>query len=76
MKLRHQEESGQVDQNPWLLACGRFRDTSELTEEIAHELIERVLVDADNHISIKLRYQDEYLALVRLLTAEREAAFA
>ena len=40
---------------------------------MAHALIERVEIDAENHVSITLRYQDEYIALVRLLAAEGEA---
>lgn len=40
---------------------------------MAHALIDRVEVDADNRISITLRYRDEYRALLRLLEAEGEA---
>ena len=66
--------SRQIVKNPWLTTCGHFREASELTEELAHALIERVTVDADNHIDVMLRYQDEYSALARLLEKEGVAA--
>lgn len=68
-KFRHQ----QTAQNPWLTACGQFRDEKKLTEEMAHALIERVEVDAANHIMVILRYQDEYRALASLLKSEGQA---
>ena len=40
---------------------------------MAHALIERVEVDAENHVSVILRYRDEYRALLQLLKAEGEA---
>ena len=43
---------------------------------MAHALIDRVEVDADNHISIALRYRDEYRSLLQLLAAEGEAVSA
>ena len=43
---------------------------------MAHALIERVEIDADNHIKIALRYRDEYNALVQLLAAEGKAVSA
>ena len=39
----------------------------------AHALIDCVEVDADNRISITLRYRDEYRALLQLLEAGGEA---
>ena len=63
----------QTMKNPWLTACGQFRAEKELTEEMAHALIERVEIDADNHIMVTLRYQDEYHALISLLKSEGQA---
>ena len=57
--------------NPWLTSFGRFRGETELTEEMAHALIDRIEVDASNHISVFLSFRDEYEALRRRL--EREA---
>lgn len=39
---------------------------------MAHALIERVEIDAKNHVEITLRYRDEYNALLKLLAAEGE----
>ena len=72
LEAQRQDYELQTVKNPWLAACGRFQQETELTEGLAHTLIERVEVDAQNHISITLRYQDEYRALCRLL--EMEAA--
>ncbi len=52
--------------HPWLVTCEQFKGEAELTEEMAHELIERVEIDADNHVSVTLRFRDEYHALVHL----------
>ena len=41
--------------------------------KLLYALIERVEIDAENHVSITLRYRDEYNALLRLLAAEGEA---
>jgi len=39
---------------------------------MAHELIERVEIDADNCVSVTLRFRDEYHALVHLLGLSNE----
>lgn len=73
---RQQTILQQTADNPWLTAFGQFQGDAELTEEMAHALIERVEVDADNHVSIILRYRDEYRALARLLEAGGKVASA
>ena len=73
LEAQKQEYDAQTVKNPWLAVCGRFQQETELTEGLAHALIERVEVDSENHISITLRYQDEYRALCRLLDAEGKA---
>ena len=61
--------------NPWLEAFAICRGEKELTDELAHALIERVEIYSDNRVEIKLRYQDEYRELVRLLgDAEKAVA--
>lgn len=75
-ETRRKECKQQSVGNPWLAAYSRFRQETELTAGMAHALIERVVVDAGNHISITLRYRDEYLALVKLLEAQRKAVGA
>ena len=53
--------------NPWLAACGNFRSEDALTEEMVRALVDRIEVDAQNHLFITLRYRDECEALVRVL---------
>ena len=73
LERQRQGERRQTVENPWLTTCKRFRADTELTEDMAHALIDRVEVDADNHISITLRYRDEYRSLLQLLATEGEA---
>ena len=53
--------------NPWLAACGNFRSEDALTEEMVRALVDRIEVDAENHLFITLQYQDEYQLLVKIL---------
>lgn len=76
LERQQQETRRQTTENPWLTACGQFKEEKVLTGDMAHALIERVEVDAKNHISITLRYRDEYRALLQLLEAEGEAVSA
>lgn len=73
LEHQRQEERRQTVENPWLTTCERFQADTELTEAMTHALIDRVEVDADNHISITLRYRDEYRSLLQLLAVEGEA---
>lgn len=73
LERQRQDERRQTVENPWLTTCGRFRADTELTEDMAHALIDRVEVEADNRISLTLRYRDEYRSLLQLLVAEGEA---
>ncbi len=56
-------EQQAVKEDIRLKSCQSFCKEDELTEEMAHMLIERVEVSADNHISIVLRFRDEFGAL-------------
>lgn len=76
LERQQQETRRQTTENPWITACGQFKEEQALTEAMAHALIERVEVDAKNHISITLRYRDEYRALLQLLEAEGEVVSA
>lgn len=67
VKQRRQETEQQSVKNPWLISFGRFHGETELTDEIAHALIERVEIDANNGVIITLRYRDEYRELLQLL---------
>ncbi len=68
-----QAEQKRTEANPWLLSCEQFACETELTEEMAHALIERVEIDANDHVSVTLRFRDEYRALAHLLGKEAEA---
>ena len=73
LEQQQKESRHQTTENPWLTACIQYQQETELTEAMAHALIERVEVDAQNRVSITLRYQDEYRALLQLMAAEGEA---
>ena len=70
LEQRKQDRRSQTVQNIWLTTYSRFRDETELTEEMTHALLERVEIGAGRQISVTLRYQDEYRALVEFLNAE------
>jgi len=76
LEQQQDAERRKAAKNPWLTACAQFKEEQALTEAMAHALIERVEIDADNHIKIALRYRDEYNALVQLLAAEGKAVSA
>ena len=73
LEQQQRERRQQTTENPWLAVCGQFKEEQALTEAMAHALIERVEIDAEDHVSITLRYQDEYRALLQLLAAAGEA---
>jgi DNA invertase Pin-like site-specific DNA recombinase len=68
LEQQKQSELRKTGENPWVVTCERYECETELTEEMAHALIERVEIDADNRVSVALRFRDEYHALVHLLT--------
>lgn len=73
LEQQQKDECQQTTESPWLTACGQFKNETALTEAMAHALIDRVEIDGADHVSITLRYRDEYNALLRLLAAEGEA---
>ena len=73
MERQPAEQKRQASDNPWLKTFGQFCGQMELTDELAHALIERVEVYSDNRVEITLKYRDEYLALKRLLDGAEEA---
>ena len=74
-ELGRQRQSGerQTTKNPWLAACGEFRAKTELTADMAHALIGRVEIGTENHVSITLRYRDEYRVLIQRLEEDGKA---
>lgn len=73
LERRQQAKLRQTTGNPWLAVCGQYRQEKALTEDMAHALIERVEIDAENHVSVTLRYQDEYRALAEFLGSAGKA---
>lgn len=67
LEQQKQSEQKKTGDNPWVITCERYECEAELTEEMAHALIERVEIDADSHVSVALRFRDEYHALAHIL---------
>lgn len=63
-----------MEENLWLEACAPFISETGITEEMAHALISRVEVSADNSITVRLQWQDEYRMLADFLESEKGAA--
>lgn len=74
LEQQRQAEECRTSQNPWLIACGQFQMETELTEDMVHALIDRIEVDSYNHVTVILRYRDEYNTLLQLLQDSGEAA--
>lgn len=72
LEQQKQSELKKTEDNPWIITCEQFESETELTEEMAHALIERVEIDADDRVSVALRFRDEYHALVHLLANHEE----
>lgn len=70
VEKRRGEERRQTAKNPWTEAFSGFRSGQELTAEMARELVERVEIDAENRVTVTLRYRDERDALIRRLEGE------
>lgn len=58
----------------WLRTLLDFREKPELTRELALELIERITVHSKTNISVKLRFEDEYEAMMERLYPPMEVA--
>ena len=56
--------------NPWLQTFTQFAGEKQLTESMAHALIQRIEVDAQENIAVHLKYRDEYADLASLLGLE------
>ncbi len=67
-------EKSHTVENPFLAAFSSFKGEDTLTEEMAHTLIERVYVDANNEIEIIFRYRDEYRQLLTYLAGKGATA--
>ncbi len=71
---KKRERAARMEENLWLEACAPFSSETGITEEMAHALISRVEVSADNGITVRLRWQDEYRMLADFLESEKGTA--
>ena len=61
-------------QNKWVAAMCKFKKEKKLSKEMLQTLIERIDFDDDKNLSITWKHQDEYIAVVTLLTERGWAA--
>lgn len=54
-------------ENRFLAEFRTFVGADTLTKEMASALVERIYVDAGRNIDIRLRYRDEYMALLKFI---------
>lgn len=59
-------------ENQWMKVFLAFRDTQELTREMAVKLLEKVEVYKDKRIHIKFRFRNEYEYLTSMLRSGNE----
>lgn len=76
LKLQKISRIERTEDNRWLTACGHFEAETQLTEEMAKALIDRVEIDADNNLTVTFRYRDEYRLLTLLKAAVKEVETA
>ena len=73
IEKRREEEHQRTGKNPWMASFGSFHNCTELTADMAHELIDRIEIDANKHVTITLRHQQEHQALAQRLAENGEA---
>ena len=61
------EKRRTTTENPYFTAFLGFENQQELTEEMAHALIERVEIDSERNMDIRFKFRDEYEALTAYL---------
>ena len=76
VEQRREAYRKQTTQNLWLTEFNRYHGKTALTDEMAHALIERIEIDSENHVSVVMRYRNEYSALAELLDSAGKAATA
>ncbi|MDD3229526.1 MAG: recombinase family protein [Oscillospiraceae bacterium] len=75
LKLAYQKAQDTRDEeHPLLNRLLRFQSGTELTREMAVELIDKIIVYGRESFDILFRFQDEYELLKSCLDAEKEAA--
>ena len=67
LEQEQRESKVYTSENRFLTEFRSFMGTDKLTKEMATALVERIYVDADKNIDIRLRYRDEYMALLKFI---------
>lgn len=67
LEQEQRESKVYTSENRFLTEFRSFMGTDTLTKEMASALVERNYVDADKNIDIRLRYRDEYIALLKFI---------
>lgn len=67
LEQEQRESKVYTSENHFLTEFRSFMGTDKLTKEMASALVERIYVDADKNIDIRLRYRDEYMALLKFI---------
>jgi site-specific DNA recombinase len=67
LEQEQRESKVYTAENRFLTEFRSFMGTDTLTKEMASALVERIYVDADKAIDIRLRYRDEYIALLNFI---------
>lgn len=67
LEQEQRESKVYTAENRFLTEFRSFMGTDKLTKEMATALVERIYVDADKNIDIRLRYRDEYIALTKFI---------
>ncbi len=58
--------------NPWLKNMLRFRGQTELTREMAEELIEKIIIYNSTAVKIEFRFSDAFRQLEETLSGKQE----
>ena len=67
LEQEQRENKVYTTENRFLTEFRAFLGTDTLTKEMASALVERIYVDADKNIDIRLRYRDEYMTLLKFI---------
>lgn len=70
---QHRQSETLSGDNPWLKAFSGLRLPDRLTKELAHTLIQRVIVYEDDKIEVVFQYQDEREQLLTAINEEVSA---
>lgn len=67
LEREQQESRVYTSENRFLTEFRAFMGTDTLTKEMASALVERIYVNENKNIDIRLRYRDEYMALLKFI---------